>query len=196
MVAFLLTVMRSSSARWVATTSMRPLWGWRRRPMGVVTTSWPQTEECSPSETRDYRGSMGGQHLNAPIVGMASTPNGGGYYLAAADGGVFSFGVPYLGSMSGIALNKPVAGMAATPNGAGYYLVAADGGVFSFGVPFFGSIPMSVKALNKPVVGMQAVPGGGYYLVAVDGGVFSFGVPFLGSTAGDALSAAIVGIAR
>ena len=30
--------------------------------------------------------------LNAPIVGIAATPDGGGYWLVAADGGVFSFG--------------------------------------------------------------------------------------------------------
>lgn len=29
---------------------------------------------------------------NAPIVGMAVTPSGQGYYLVAADGGVFTFG--------------------------------------------------------------------------------------------------------
>jgi hypothetical protein len=32
--------------------------------------------------------------LNAPIVGITSTPDGGGYWLVAADGGVFTFGTP------------------------------------------------------------------------------------------------------
>lgn len=31
-------------------------------------------------------------NVNAPIVGIAVTPTGKGYYLAAADGGVFTFG--------------------------------------------------------------------------------------------------------
>lgn len=31
-------------------------------------------------------------NVNAPIVGMASTPTGEGYWLVAADGGVFAFG--------------------------------------------------------------------------------------------------------
>ena len=31
-------------------------------------------------------------NLNAPIVGMAATPSGKGYWLCAADGGVFAFG--------------------------------------------------------------------------------------------------------
>lgn len=31
-------------------------------------------------------------NVNAPIVGMAATPTGRGYWLVAADGGVFAFG--------------------------------------------------------------------------------------------------------
>ena len=30
--------------------------------------------------------------LNRPVVGMAATPQGGGYWLVASDGGIFSFG--------------------------------------------------------------------------------------------------------
>ena len=30
--------------------------------------------------------------LRAPVVAIAATPDGGGYWLVAADGGVFSFG--------------------------------------------------------------------------------------------------------
>jgi hypothetical protein len=37
----------------------------------------------------DFDGSMGGTHLNQPIVGMASTPDGNGYWLVASDGGIF-----------------------------------------------------------------------------------------------------------
>lgn len=32
------------------------------------------------------------QNVNAPIVGMAATPTGKGYWLVGADGGVFAFG--------------------------------------------------------------------------------------------------------
>ncbi len=40
--------------------------------------------------------------LDAPVVGMAATPDGKGYWLAAGDGGVFSFGdASYYGSMGG-----------------------------------------------------------------------------------------------
>ena len=39
-----------------------------------------------------FHGSMGGKPLNKPIVGMASTPDGKGYWLVASDGGIFAFG--------------------------------------------------------------------------------------------------------
>ncbi len=47
-----------------------------------------------------FYGSMGGQPLNEPIVGMAAptSPLGSGYWLVASDGGVFSFSVPFYGS--------------------------------------------------------------------------------------------------
>ena len=65
---------------------------------------------------------------------MAATPDGGGYWLVASDGGVFSFGdARFAGSTGAMTLNKPIVGMAATPDGGGYWLVASDGGVFSFG---------------------------------------------------------------
>jgi hypothetical protein len=47
--------------------------------------------------------------LNKPIVGMAPTADGKGYWLSASDGGLFSFGqAPFLGSKGGSSLNAPV----------------------------------------------------------------------------------------
>jgi hypothetical protein len=68
-------------------------------------------------------------------------PSGEGYWLVAADGGIFSFGdASFLGSTGALHLNQPIVGMAATPSGQGYWLVAADGGIFSFGgAPFLGA---------------------------------------------------------
>ncbi len=144
-----------------------------------------------------FHGSMGGQHLNAPIVGGARTPSSDGYWEVAADGGVFAFGdAGYYGSMGGQHLNAPIVGMAATPDGQGYWLVAADGGVFAFGdATFRGS--MGGQHLNAPVVGMAATgTGNGYWLVAKDGGVFNFGdATFHGSMGGQHLNAPVVGIA-
>ena len=65
---------------------------------------------------------------------MAATPDGGGYWLVASDGGIFSYGdAAFYGSRGGQPLNKPIVGMAATPDGGGYWLVASDGGIFSYG---------------------------------------------------------------
>ena len=123
-----------------------------------------------------FYGSQGGKPLNAPIVGIAATPDGQGYWEVASDGGVFSFGdAKFYGSQGGKPLNKPIVGIAATPTGNGYWEVASDGGVFSFGdAKFYGS--EGGKPLNAPIVGIAATPtGNGYWEVASDGGVFSFG---------------------
>ncbi|HEX4433639.1 MAG TPA: hypothetical protein VH012_02340 [Acidimicrobiales bacterium] len=146
--------------------------------------------------TAQFVGSMGGQRLNAPVVGMAETPDGGGYWLIASDGGIFSFGdARFYGSVGGQHLNAPVVGIASTPDGQGYWLVASDGGVFAFGdARFAGS--MGGQHLNAPVVGVAAADAGGYWLVASDGGVFTFGdAAFAGSMGGQHLNAPVAGIA-
>jgi hypothetical protein len=142
-------------------------------------------------------GSMRGKPLAQPVVGMAATPSGKGYWLVARDGGIFSFGdATFFGSTGAIRLNQPIVGITRTPSGKGYWFVAADGGVFSFGdARFLGST--GAIHLNKPIVGMAATPSGrGYRLVASDGGIFAFGdARFLGSTGGIHLNQPIVGMA-
>ena len=144
-----------------------------------------------------FFGPAGGLQLNAPPVGMASTPSGNGYWIAAADGGIFNYGdAGFFGSAGAIALNKPIVGMAATRDGGGYWLVASDGGVFNYGdAGFFGSA--GGLTLNAPIVGMAATPdGGGYWLVASDGGIFSYGdAVFHGSTGSIHLNQPVVGMA-
>ena len=133
-----------------------------------------------------FHGSAGNIHLTKPVVGMAVTAGGGGYWLVASDGGVFSYGdAVFYGSMGGKKLNDPVVGMASTPDGRGYWLVASDGGVFAFGdAGFFGST--GALRLAQPVTAMATTPdGNGYRLVAADGGVFAFGTAaFEGSLPG------------
>jgi hypothetical protein len=135
--------------------------------------------------------------LNQPVVGTAFTPDSKGYWLVAADGGIFTFGdASFFGSTGAIHLNQPIVGMAATPDGRGYWLVAADGGIFTFGdASFFGST--GAIHLNQPIVGMASSPDGkGYRLVASDGGIFTFGdTRFLGSTGAIRLNQPIVGMA-
>ncbi len=152
--------------------------------------------QVSSFESAPPMGSLAGV-LNKPIVGMAATPDGKGYWLVAADGGIFAFGdAGFYGSTGNLVLNKPIVGMAATPDGKGYWLVAADGGIFAFGdAGFYGSTGNLV--LNKPIVGMAATPDGkGYWLVAADGGIFAFGdAGFYGSTGNLVLNKPIVGMA-
>ena len=134
---------------------------------------------------------------NAPVVGIAASPDGKGYWEVASDGGIFAFGdAGFYGSMGGKPLNAPVVGIAATPDGKGYWEVASDGGIFAFGdAGFYGS--MGGKPLNAPVVGIAATPDGkGYWEVASDGGIFAFGdAGFYGSMGGKPLNAPVVGIA-
>ncbi len=150
-----------------------------------------------PGPSIGFYGSIGGTPLVRPVVGMASTPDGHGYWMVASDGGIFAFGdAPFYGSIGGTPLVRPVVGMASTPDGHGYWMVASDGGIFAFGdAPFYGSI--GGTPLVRPVVGMASTPDGhGYWMVASDGGIFAFGdAPFYGSTGGMPLNQPIVGMA-
>ena len=121
-----------------------------------------------------------------PLVGLAPTPSGHGYWLAATDGGVFAFGdASYYGSLGGRHLNQPIVAIAATPSGHGYWLAGADGGIFAFGdAAYLGGAAR--LALAAPVTAMVATPSGhGYWLLATDGGVFAYGdAAYLGAASG------------
>jgi len=144
-----------------------------------------------------FKGSTEGLALAQPITGVVATPNGGGYWMVAADGGIFSYGdAAFYGSTGGMKLVRPIVSMASTPDGGGYWFVASDGGVFAFGnAKFFGSA--AGLPLRRPIVGMApTADGGGYWLVASDGGIFSYGnAAFHGSAGGMALNKPVVGMA-
>jgi hypothetical protein len=145
-----------------------------------------------------FLGDASGLRMNAPIVDIAATPSGKGYWLLGGDGGIFSFGdATFHGSTGNITLNQPVVGMAATRTGKGYWLTASDGGIFSFGDATYRGSTGNIT-LNQPVVGMAATPSGrGYWLTASDGGIFSFGdATFHGTTSGSGLEHPIAGMAR
>src|SRR3954453_9388206 len=102
--------MPGSLGRWVARGWRRRWWLWRRLLMAVAIGWWRRMVVCSPLEMTGvvggkrggggvfafgdarFFGSMAGTRLAAPVVAVASTPDGGGYWLVAADGGVFAFG--------------------------------------------------------------------------------------------------------
>jgi hypothetical protein len=101
-------------------------------------------------------------HPNEPVVSIAGTTDGGGYYLAGQDGGVFTFGnAPFDGSfleqqwqagpgpvfMVGLALN-----FGAPPVTPGYYAVATNGG----NAERPGSASAESIAIDGPAVGFSA----------------------------------------
>jgi hypothetical protein len=95
--------------------------------------------------------------LVAPVVGIGATASAQGFWLAAADGGVFSQGdATYAGSLGGQRLATPIVGISSRRDG-GYWLVGADGGVFTFGgAPFFGSAPG--RGAHEQVAAIAATP--------------------------------------
>ena len=125
------------------------------------------------------------------MVGAAATPDGRGYWLASAGGGVYSFGdATAYGSLGGRHLASAVVGMAATADGKGYWLASADGTVHGFGDataagPSTGpSTGLSTgpgtgpgaPGGTGPVVGIVADPGtGGFWLASADGAVRGYG---------------------
>jgi hypothetical protein len=105
--------------------------------------------------------------LARPIVAMTSTPDGRGYWLAASDGGVFSFGdAHFYGSTGGVRLVRPIVAMVRGPGGAGYWLMAADGGVFSFGAARFDGSLAGVAGASLAA----AVPSGSAYTLVQSSG--------------------------
>lgn len=77
---------------------------------------------------------------------------GKGYWLVAADGGVFPFGEARgYGSAGNLPLVKPIIGISSSDTG-GYNMAASDGGTFSYGSMNYGSF--GNLPLNHPVVGI------------------------------------------
>jgi hypothetical protein len=91
--------------------------------------------------------------LNRPIVDLAPSPQGDGYWMVASDGGVFAFGgAAFYGSPAGT-VSGSVVSLAATPTGNGYWIVATDGSVYNFGAAqYFGGL--GGMPLNRPIVGV------------------------------------------
>ena len=78
----------------------------------------------------------------ARFVGIASTPDGKGYWLVTSTGQVLDLGdAPALGQLPVDSVDDVVS-IVPTSDGTGYWMVASDGGIFAFGdAPFIGSLP-------------------------------------------------------
>jgi hypothetical protein len=91
--------------------------------------------------------------LNQPVVGMAARPQGDGYWMTAADGGLFTFGrAGFHGSGASQPRSAPTVAMAASTSGRGYALLLSDGSVLPFGdVPYLGG---AAGRISGPAVGL------------------------------------------
>ena len=113
--------------------------------------------------------------LDAPIVGMVPSADGGGYFMVASDGGVFAFGdarfagsCPGMGGCSGAAV-----AVMPDASGNGYWLVTQTGHVYTFGdASYFGAPgPLSV-----PVTSAVRTPDGkGYWILFANGTLDNYG---------------------
>ena len=111
--------------------------------------------------------------LNAPIVGIVPSHDGGGYFMVASDGGVFAFGdaffagsCPGIGGCSGSAVD-----VMPDASGNGYWIVTNTGNVYGFGdAANYGSPG------HGTVTSAVATPDGkGYWVLLSDGEVFAYG---------------------
>jgi hypothetical protein len=124
-------------------------------------------------------GGTGNDTLPAPIVGMAATPDGRGYWLVARNGGVHPFGdARFYGSL---AHHPPrsaahdVIALVPTKDGRGYWLCDASGVVTAFGdAPVLPSLA-AFKA-RLPIVGFTVLRSGrAGWVVNSNGDVFRIG---------------------
>ena len=99
--------MPRSSGRWAGTCSTGRSSGWRRRRRAGLLAGGVGRGIFSFGDA-PFFGSMGGQPLNRPIVGMATTSDGQGYWEVASDGGIFTFGrATFQGSTGALTSSLP-----------------------------------------------------------------------------------------
>jgi Bacterial Ig-like domain (group 3) len=123
--------------------------------------------------------------LNAPIVGMVPSSDGGGYLMVGSDGGVFAFGdARFVGSCPAIGGCQGSA-VAVMPDasGNGYWVATSAGNVYAFGDASPYGAPGNQ---GSPVTSAVRTPdGGGYWLVLANGTVYSYGdAKYLGGPSG------------
>lgn len=149
-------------------------------PLGASSTDPRRTVSgrgiVTAADGATFHGDLRSSSPAAPVVALVATPSGAGYWLAAADGGVFSFGdARFFGSAGTLRLARPIVGMTAMPDGSGYWLVGADGGVFAFGgAPYLGA-PAGTPLLAPMVRINRTATGRGYALFDAAGRRLGFG---------------------
>ena len=159
--------------------------------------------------------------IGVPLTGTttataATPPAAPGYWLAGADGGVYSFGAPFYGSGSGTSEPPPCSftpqppsqalnpafgcgAIASTPSGDGYWLLNSYRWVQAFGLA--GQLAQTgctgLNGAKGSWAGIASSPtGNGFFLASSNGAVAGCGdaVPIGGLTS-ETLNAPVVGIA-
>jgi hypothetical protein len=107
------------------------------------------------------------------IAGIAPSPDGNGYWLAARNGAVMPAGsAGYWGAKSDGYLDQPIVDIVPTTTGGGYWLMTRKGRVFALGDALYRGRPQS----SMRAVGMATTPTGrGYWIAARSGRVQAFG---------------------
>jgi ribosomal protein L24E len=180
----------------------------RAAPVGDERTNLVRDETAAPGTVLPFGDARffgpEGKQVHEPIVAMAATPDGKGYWLVGPDGTVLTFGDAHLYGSAGSPRISPIVAMAPTPDGHGYWLVDSEGSVLGFGdARSYASATTAVGAsavageTGGSIVGIATTPDGlGYWLVGADGGVLSFGdAHYYGSTGGRPRHSPIVGVA-
>ena len=119
-----------------------------------------------------YYGSKSQTWLKRPVVDIASTPSGSGYWLLRSDGRVMAYGdAVKKGSVKGN--RTKVVGMSSSASRRGYWMVTRSGRVLSFGnAAGYGG----ARSAGATMTEIAATPTGlGYWLFATNGRVFAFG---------------------
>jgi hypothetical protein len=131
--------------------------------------------------------------LVLPVVGMVPSHDDNGYFMVAADGGIFAFGdAKFEGScydIGGCTQNGLAVAVMPDATGNGYWVVSSLGSVYGFGdAPYLGAPPPSFGSIASAV----ATPDGkGYVILNSSGGLYGFGdAPFNGYMPPGPLSAA------
>jgi hypothetical protein len=182
---------------------------------GVFDFSAPFAGSPASDPTRCPANPPGRSMPHGSCWSMATTPDGGGYWILNAYSGVidtYGDAVSY-GDPAGTSAYSPAAGadtwptaidIVATPDGGGYWVlekglsglgsVQAFGDALSYGDEL--TIGSQMGHNGEPVAMASPADGKGYWIVDSDGGVFSFGdAVFHGSMGATHLAASIVGVA-
>ena len=164
-----------STARPARCTSTSRSSASRRRRADAATGSSRPTAASSRFGDARFHGSTGAMHLNSADRRHGVDADGRGYWLVAADGGIFTFGDAHFhGSTGGVAIGSPVVGITSTAERA-----AATGSRPPTAASSTSATRAAMHAVDasSPIVGLRTrrerAPG--CWLVASDGAVYTTG---------------------